>query len=322
MITYLGGLLLGWGLGANDSANVFGTAVSSNMVKFRTAVILIAVFVIIGACLQGAEGIETLRKLSAQTKQSSALTVLAAALTVVLMTGLKLPVSTSQAVVGSIVGLGLMRNQANLAGLKKVIVCWLGTPIGGMLFCVLFYSMARYLINKYRPNMFKLDPVLRIGLVICGCYGAYALGANNVANVSAVFVGREMFTARTATLLGAVAIAIGSLTYSKNVMMTVGKGIVKLDSVSALICVLSQAVTVHIFAIVGVPVSTSQAIIGAVIGISLIKGIQVINIKTLGRVCCGWLLTPVVAASLAVLMHLFVCFTPTRVQALCLYFAI
>ena len=39
MISYLGGMFIGWSLGANDSANVFGTTVSSNMVRFRTAVI-------------------------------------------------------------------------------------------------------------------------------------------------------------------------------------------------------------------------------------------------------------------------------------------
>ena len=56
MLTYLGGMFLGWGLGANDSANVFGTAVSSKMVKYRTAVIIIAIFVILGAWFQGAKG--------------------------------------------------------------------------------------------------------------------------------------------------------------------------------------------------------------------------------------------------------------------------
>lgn len=85
--------------------------------------------------------------------------------------------------------------------------------------------------------------------------------------------------------------------------MTVGKGIVKLDSFSAFICVLAHAVTVHVFAIIGVPVSTSQAIVGAVIGVSLIKGFQVINFKTLRKVCLGWLATPFVAAVVAMLMY-------------------
>jgi len=302
MLTYFGGLLLGWSLGANDSANVFGTAVSSKMVKYSLAVVLIAIFVIVGAYLQGSEGIHTLQKLSIQTRKSAALTALSAALTVTLMTGFKIPVSTSQAVVGAIIGLGLMRSQTELSGLAKIVICWISTPIGGALFCIIFYSAIRVFINRYKPSIFRLDPFIRTGLIVCGCYGAYALGANNVANVSAVFVGGNMLTERVGALLGGIAIAIGSITYSRNVMMTIGKGIVTLDSYSAFICVLAHAVTVHIFAIIGVPVSTSQAIVGAVLGISLIKGFQVINLKMLSKVLIGWLATPFIAAVIAVLM--------------------
>ena len=47
------GLFLGWSLGANDAANIFGTAVGSKMIRFRTAAIIAGIFVIIGATLQG-----------------------------------------------------------------------------------------------------------------------------------------------------------------------------------------------------------------------------------------------------------------------------
>ena len=48
------GLFLGWSLGANDAANIFGTAVGTKMVRFRTAAIIASVFVIIGAVFAGA----------------------------------------------------------------------------------------------------------------------------------------------------------------------------------------------------------------------------------------------------------------------------
>lgn len=166
MLTYLGGMFLGWGLGANDSANVFGTAVSSKMVKYRTAVIIIAIFVILGAWFQGAEGIETLKSLSPQTPTSAAVTALAAAFTVVIMTGLKIPVSTSQAVVGAMVMLSILRRQSQFEELPKIIICWVGTPIGGMLFSVIFYSAFRFFLNKYKPTVFWLDPVTRGGACV------------------------------------------------------------------------------------------------------------------------------------------------------------
>ena len=65
------------------------------------------------------------------------LTLWAAAITTVTMTMLKLPISTSQAVVGAIVGVGLLQHQLHLEGLVKVAVCWVGTPLAGILFAVL-----------------------------------------------------------------------------------------------------------------------------------------------------------------------------------------
>ena len=308
---YLGGIFLGWSLGANDSANVFGTAVSSKMVSYRVAIWLTALFVVLGAVTQGSAGIKTLSEdlktkhsistTNSSSKDDSALLKVAmiasfsAAFTVTIMTILKIPVSTSQAVVGSIIGIGLMQNSVNFNGLGKVVICWIGTPIGGALLSILFYWFFRMIFRLWRPSTFVYDPTIRILLIVCGCYGAYALGANNVANVSAVFVGPGMLNISQATLFGSVSIAAGAVTYSKAVMMTVGKGIVQLDSFTAFVCVLAHAVTVHIYAIIGVPVSTSQAIVGAVLGIGFLKGAQTINFRTLRNVFAGWTATPFIA---------------------------
>ena len=53
IIFRLGGLFLGWSLGANDAANVFGTAVGTRMVRFKTAAIVCSLFIILGAVISG-----------------------------------------------------------------------------------------------------------------------------------------------------------------------------------------------------------------------------------------------------------------------------
>ena len=63
IIFLLGGLFLGWSLGANDAANVFGTAVGTRMVQFKTAAIVCSIFVILGAIISGSGTTETLGKL-------------------------------------------------------------------------------------------------------------------------------------------------------------------------------------------------------------------------------------------------------------------
>ncbi len=303
--SYLGGLFLGWSVGANDSANMFGTAVASRMIRFRTAATLIAVFVTIGAVSQGYTGIETVRGLSQQTVKTAVVCTFAAALAVTLMSLLKIPVSSSQMMIGAVVGLGLFRGNANLKPLIKVLLCWVLNPFGAMLVAVALYLLLHKLLQRWRPSVFVLDPLLRIGLLLCGCYGAYALGANGVGIVCAVFVGegKGMVSPRLGALLGGIAIGIGALTYSKPVMMTIGKGIVPLDAFTAFIAVLSLAATVHLFAFLGVPVSTSQTIVGGLLGIGLIKGLHIVNLRMLKRVVIWWLISPFIAGFAAILLY-------------------
>jgi PiT family inorganic phosphate transporter len=293
------GLFLGWSLGSNDAANVFGTAVASHMVRYWTAAILCSAFVILGATLEGHHGIETYRQLSPMSANEAFVVGLAAGLTVTLMSYWRLPVSTSQAVVGALVLIGVLKDTLDFSSLTKVVLCWVGTPIGAAIITIVLYYGLGKLMNWLHPSMFTYDKVLRWGLVVAGSYGAYALGANNVANVTGPFAGPGALSPQLAALIGALAISVGVMTYSRNVMMTVGSNLVKLDAFTAFVAILSEAVTVHVYAMVGVPVSTSQAIVGAVLGVGILKGTRTINMKTLARILFGWLGTPTVSATVA-----------------------
>ena len=95
MLSLLGGVFLGWSLGANDAANTFGSAVSSRMVKFWTAAILAAAFILIGALLEGGSGIETLTGLTNLNLKQAVVSSVAAAVTVTMMTLLGLNFTSS-----------------------------------------------------------------------------------------------------------------------------------------------------------------------------------------------------------------------------------
>ena len=127
----LSGLFLGWSLGANDAANVYGTAVGTRMIRFRTAAIVCSVFVILGAVVGGAGPSHTLGKLGAVNALPGSFTVaLAAALTVTWMTRLGLPVSTSQAIVGAIIGWNFFSGSlTDLTSLTKIVSSWVICPI-------------------------------------------------------------------------------------------------------------------------------------------------------------------------------------------------
>ena len=140
-------------------------------------------------------------------------------------------------------------------------------------------------------------------MIITGSYGAYALGANNVANVTAVFVGAGLLNVFSAAMIGGASIALGILTFSRPVMETVGEKLVKLDPFSALVVVLSLSVTMHIYTLVGVPVSSSQAVVGGVLGVGIVKGVNTVKAKTLLHILLGWLFTPVVSCLLALAIY-------------------
>lgn len=303
MLSIAGGVFLGWSLGANDASNVIGPAVTSRMLRFTTAAIMASLFVLVGALLQGSSGIHTLSGLTNMTLNQAVLASISAAITVTLMTIGRLPVSTSQAVVGAILGIGFGNRYVDLTGLGKVVTCWVGTPVGGAIMAVVVYRVLAAINNRLKLNLLESDTFLRIGLVAAGSYGAFALGANNVANVTAVFVGAGHLSMTAATLIGGLSIGLGILTFSKRVMVTVGSRLVRLDSFSALVVLLAEAITVHFYTFVGVPVSTSQAVIGAVIGIGLLKGIRTVSRRTLFSILSGWFLTPLIAAALVVAME-------------------
>jgi PiT family inorganic phosphate transporter len=307
VLSLLSGVFLGWGLGANDSANIFGTAVHSRVVSFRLAITLTAIFVILGATLEGHQGVVKVSSLSATngilTLSNATFVMFAAGLTVLLMTLFELPVSTSQAVIGAILGHGFLVGQGNLGTAKHFFGAWIFTPIGGMLFAMILYGIIKNHFEKRLTNFRFFQIFIRYGYIFAGIFGAYSLGANNAANVFGVIssVSGGWITSY-AGLLGGLAIALGVLTYSKPVMKTVGKGILPLSDITGFIVVIASAITVYIYARVGIPVSTSQAVVGSLVGIGLIKDYRIINIKLLYRILIGWFMTPAISGLLSYLL--------------------
>jgi len=330
----LSGLFLGWSLGANDASNVFGTAVGSRMIRFRTAALCCGIFVILGAVISGAGTSHTLGKLGAINAIAGAFTVaLAAAISVYLMTRARLPVSTSQAIVGAIIGWNLFSGSpTDIHVLLKIVITWGVCPVISGIIAVILYKMAAALIKLGRVHMFKLDAMTRYGLLLAGTFGSYCLGANNIANVMGVFLPVSPFTdkqifnlisfssAQQLFLIGGVSIAIGVFTYSKRVMMTVGEGITQLSPVAALVVVWAHSLVLFLFSsqtletllsrhglptIPLVPVSSSQAIVGAVIGIGLLRGGKSIRWRTVVGITCGWVATPVIAALISFIALFF-----------------
>ena len=325
VIFLLGGLFLGWSLGSNDAANVFGTAVGTRMVRFKTAAIVCSLFIILGAVISGSGTTETLGKLGAINALPGAFAAcVAAGLSVYIMTKFGLPVSTTQAIVGAIIGWNLYTGSStNIKVLLTILSTWILCPIIAALIAMLLFILTKKLLKNTTWHILRLDAYTRTALLIAGAFGAYSLGANNIANVMGVFVPIAPFadiqlgsfltfsSKEQLFLLGGIAIAVGVFTYSKKVMFTVGNDLLKLSPVAAFIVVIAHSIVLFLFASQGishflnsihlpaiplVPVSSSQAIVGAVIGIGILKGGKEVQWNIAGKITIGWFLLPVIAA--------------------------
>jgi PiT family inorganic phosphate transporter len=322
------GLFLGWSLGANDASNVFGSAVGSRMLRFSTAAFLCSLFVIIGAVTAGAGASAGLGGLGAvNALAGSFTTALAAALTVAFMTRAGLPVSSTQAVVGAIVGWNWFSGSlTDTTQLSRIVATWVICPLLAAAFAAVLYRLGVLWIRWRRPHLLRLDAGLRLGLILAGIFGSYSLGANNIGNVMGVFVHASPFSrvslgaglsisgTQQLFLLGGLAIAVGVYTYSRRVMTTVGASLMTLSPLGALVVVLANALVLFLFSSESlavalsrlglpplplVPVSSSQAVIGAVLGLGLLqggRGLRQIRWGVLVRIASGWVTTPLLAA--------------------------
>jgi len=290
---------MGWSLGANDAANVIGPAVAVGALRFRVAAILAALLVMIGAVTIGGRGFDTYGGLGAQTLLSSFIVMLAAGATVALMTFAGLPVSTTQAVVGAIIGSGLVSGTATFSPLPRIALSWVLAPAGSLCIAFLILRMLTTFPRALPHRLITHSAVAQTGLVIATCYSAFSLGANNIANVTGVYVSSGLLEPMWAAVIGSAAIGFGILTFSKRVIRTIGSQLVQLDPTTALVVVFAAALSMNAFAMVGVPVSASQAVVGAVLGVGLARGVRTVNGRRLGGIVSGWVGTPAVACALS-----------------------
>jgi len=327
----LSGLALGWSLGANDAANVFGTAVGTGMVRFKTAAFTAALFLLLGAVIGGAGPAGTIVRLGEVNLLAGAFAVaLAAALAVLAMTKAGLPVSVSQAIVGAIIGWNFFAGTfTDPEVLARVLSTWLVCPLLAAVVGALLFKAAEAGLARFPAHMVRQDHYTRMGLIAAGAFGAFALGANNMANVVGVFLPAspfvpfrvgDLFTVTSASqlfFLGGLAAGAGVVTYSQRVMRTVGQDLLPLSPVGGLVVVVSQGVVLLLFAserleyllasaglptIPLVPVSSSQAVIGAALGVAMVKGFRGLRFRVLGGIALGWVATPLLAGVLSLLL--------------------
>ncbi len=317
------GFYVGWNIGSNDAANAMGTAVGGGILTYRRAVAILVIFVVLGAVLEGWKVMGTVGEdivvapagsdnPLAEIPIIAVVALIAAGMWVTIASTFGFPVSTSQSMIGAVMGAGLLISflgpingvtaSVRFGKLGAIGLCWILAPVGAAIAAFALYKLFSPALRRVK-DVTTLNRVFGLLVIVAGAFTAYTLGTNDVGASTGVLYavsgGGTMWSVQTIALLGGVALAVGALTYSWRVMRTVGSGITQLDAVTACAAQLGAAITVWSFNQFGIPVSTSQAIVGGIIGVGLVKGAAAVSKRNIGKIGITWVLTPVVAAAMA-----------------------
>ncbi|MBU3055047.1 inorganic phosphate transporter [Pseudomonas indica] len=208
------------------------------------------------------------------------------------------------------IGLNLSSNQSLLLAVAVgVLVMLLGVAI-----------LSRIHVDEEADKAFhfsSVEKVFAVLMIFTACSMAFAHGSNDVANavgplaaiVGVIQSGGEAVGAKAALpswvlLLGAVGIVIGLATYGYKVIATIGKEITELTPSRGFAAELATATTVVGASAIGLPVSTTHTLVGAVLGVGIARGIGALNLGVIGSIFMSWIITLPVGAALSILFFL------------------
>ncbi len=160
-------------------------------------------------------------------------------------------------------------------------------------------------------QMAVVEKMFGVLQIMSACAVAFAHGSNDVANaigpLAAVVnisqsgvVNPESPVPSWLLLVGGVGIVIGLATMGYRVMATIGTKITELTPTRGYSAEFAAAVTIVLASRLGLPISTTQTLVGGVMGVGLAQGVKALDLSILGRIAASWIITVPVGALLAI----------------------
>ncbi len=198
---------------------------------------------------------------------------------------------------------------------EQSVLLAVGIGVLVMLLGIILLRRVKIAPDANRSTYFaSVEKVFATLMIFTACSMAFAHGANDVANavgplaaIAGVIqsngvaeLGAKSAVPAWVLLLGAVGIVIGLATYGYKVIATVGRGITELTPSRGFAAELATASTVVGASAIGLPVSTTHTLVGAVLGIGLARGISALNLRVIGSIFMSWAITLPAGAFLSI----------------------
>ncbi len=181
---------------------------------------------------------------------------------------------------------------------------------------VVLGGTGRWIIQKtiFQRGEQGVEEIFRRLQVLTSCYVALAHGANDVANAMGPLAGiyiiytthgvsPEVPVPFLLLAFGGVGIALGVVTWGHRVIETVGTKITTLTNTRGFCVDFGTATCVLIASKLGMPVSTTHAAVGAVVGVGLARGMDAVDFRVVGKICVYWVITLPVAAVTCMIIY-------------------
>jgi PiT family inorganic phosphate transporter len=300
--------------GFHDAANSIATVVSTRVLSPKKAVMWAAFFNFVAAFVMGTAVAKTMGKgmidLSVVTNEVI-LAGLIGAITWNLFTWYYgLPVSSSHALIGGYAGAAVAKAGLGailLAGWTKTLIFIVMAPLMGMFFGFLLMVAVSWTFRRWQP--FKLDQVFRrLQLVSAGLY-SLGHGGNDAQKTMGIITGLLVTGGYLKTfdvplwviLISHAAIALGTMFGGWRIVKTMGTKITKLQPMGGFCAETSGAITLFVATHLGIPVSTTHTITGAIIGVGATRRISAVKWGVAGRIVWAWILTIPLSAAVSAL---------------------
>ena len=162
----------------------------------------------------------------------------------------------------------------------------------------------------------RVERIFVVLQILTACAIAFAHGSNDVANsigplaaishaVQGMDLGSKAPVEPWMLAIGGIGIVIGLATWGYRVMETIGKKITELTPSRGFAAELAAATTIVVASRLGIPISTTHTLVGAVLGVGLARGIGALDLRVVGKILASWVATLPLAAGLSIFFFYF-----------------
>ncbi|MCC6763967.1 MAG: inorganic phosphate transporter [Deltaproteobacteria bacterium] len=299
--------------GFHDAANSIATVVSTRVLSPRYAVIWAAFFNFIAFLFFGLHVANTIGKGIIDPAIADASVVFAALVGAIawdLITWFYgIPSSSSHALIGGLAGAAVAKAGAgslDSAGLTKVTVSIVLSPLIGLVLAFIFMTALFWILRRSTParvdNWFRRGQLLSAALYSLGHGGNDAQKTMGIITVLLFATGHlhgDFHVPLWVVLACQAAMAAGTLSGGWRIVRTMGLKITKLKPVGGFCAETGGAITLFAATGLGIPVSTTHTITGAIVGVGAVTNLSAIRWGIAGRIVWAWVLTIPASAFIA-----------------------